>query len=141
MRLNYPPLFSFIFRIAGIAALIVILLSNFFNLSISVKDILLRIGILAIVLLSWRFIEEKKREEQPRVSLVFYGLFFLGIANAFLKIIKLQPFLSLLFLFLFCFVVLIEVILLFNKKISNRSDVIIFPLLGFLSFLTLTQSL
>lgn len=141
MRLNYPPLFSFIFRIAGIAVLIVILLSNFFNLSNSVKDILLRIGILAIVLLSWRFIEEKKREEQPRVSLVFYGLFFLGIANAFIKIVKLQSFFSILFLFLFCFVVLIEVILIFNKKTSNRSDVIIFPLLGFLSFLTLTQSL
>lgn len=139
--MKYSKDFSIVYRLIGIVGLVFILMTNYFKIPQTTKILILRFGILLFIMLLWRFFEEKKRKSQPIISLVFYGIFFIGILNTFLKIIILPELISYIAIVLFFLTACIEIILLFKNKFTKFSDILLFSLLGIFSFITLTPDI
>ncbi|MGC9366864.1 MAG: hypothetical protein ACP5FK_07465 [bacterium] len=127
---------SFIFRIVGIIALAAILMTNYFPIETYTKQLILRFGIFAIVLLSWRYVEDKKRETPSKLNLIFYGFLFLGIFNSFIKLIKVDMFFSLVCLGIFTTGVIVQCLLVWFKKYNLKSDWFLYLVLSLSSFFT-----
>jgi hypothetical protein len=140
--MNLPKSFynrdnSFIFRIIGISGLVAILMTNYFPIHIYTKQLILRFGIFAVVLLSWRYIEDKKRENPSKLTLLFYGFLFLGIFNAFVKLLKIDMHISILCLGIFAGAAIIQSCLIWFKRYNSKSDWITYLILSLSSFLTI----
>lgn len=127
---------SFIFRIVGIIALVAILMTNYFPIQTYTKQLILRFGIFAIVLLSWRYVEDKKRKTPSNLILIFYGFVFLGIFNAFAKMIKVDMIISLVSLGIFTVAVIVQSLLIWFQKYNLKSDWFLYLILSLSSFFT-----
>ncbi|MBN2362873.1 hypothetical protein JXL83_01940 [candidate division WOR-3 bacterium] len=135
--MKYPRVFSLVLKLAGIVFLVFFLTSGVFDTTLAFKNRIFRTGALVFSVIAWRYFEELKKIENHFFPLIFFSFLFLGIFNAFFRVVKITPFSASVFLLLFVATALIKVLLTFKNVKYTKSDPVVYSVLGFFSFMSL----
>ncbi|MBN1150123.1 hypothetical protein JXA84_02755 [candidate division WOR-3 bacterium] len=135
--MKYPREFSLVLRLAGVAFLLIFLLSGTFQLTPNLKNRLIRTAVIALSVIALRYAEEKKKGEKAFWVLVFFALLFAGIFNAFFQFLTVCAVVSVVCLILFVFLATVKILLIYRIGRKRRAELFFYPSLGILSFLSL----